>query len=113
MPKHGFRITSLADKSALFEPGHGVNISAPESLIDEVLAELQRLGAKKIYFDLAEVEIIDSAYLSFLNRLTRACRCVGVEMVCIHMQPITACALAKIDSARVEFSTQHNIGFGD
>ncbi len=109
MSKAGFRLTALGDGRALMEPGFGVNPGDPGRVIDAVLERLVSQHIRTLYYDLAAVEIIDSTYLGYLNRLARACRTVGVEMVCIHLRPATAFALAGLLSAPPEFSTSRGI----
>ncbi|MBK1735402.1 hypothetical protein CKO15_08915 [Halorhodospira abdelmalekii] len=91
----GFRLTQIAADSARLEPGHGIQPSDPGPVIEAVLRELQPLHIDLLYYDLERVEIIDPPYLSFLTQLQGSCRVIGVRMVCVHMQPSTAFALAS------------------
>ena len=110
MPKQGFRLTALGSGRVLLEPGLGVNPSDSAPLIEAVLAQLAAGECRTLYYDLAGVEVIDPIYLAYLNRLACACRTVGVEMVCIHMKPATAFALAGFMSEPPAFATGQGVG---
>jgi rsbT antagonist protein RsbS len=112
MPDKGFRLTALGDGGALLEPGMGINPSDPAPLIEAVLGGLSGGGYRTLYYDLIAVEVIDPTYFSYLNRLARSCRTVGVTMVCIHMKPATAFALAGFMSAPPAFAIGQGVGNG-
>ncbi len=113
MSKAGFRLTPLGGGRVLLEPGFGVNPGgAPDPIIDSVLERLSGREVVTLYYDLAGVEVVDSTYLGYLNRLARACRTVGVRMVCIHLRPATAFALAGLLTAPPEFEVGRGVGEG-
>ncbi|MDD3519498.1 MAG: hypothetical protein PHQ14_14210 [Chromatiales bacterium] len=94
MQNEGFHLTALDQGRALFEPQHGVDPARPETLIVTLLDRLRVWRTRHLYYDLSRVEVIDPVYLRFLNQFARACRTADIRMVCIHMQPGTAFALA-------------------
>lgn len=105
-----FRLTLLPPDAALLEPGPGIDPSRPEPSIEAIIARLQGAGVQTLYYDLADVAVVDSAYLGYLNHLARACRSLHVRMVCIHLRPEAAYGLAGIlDERERAFETAHGV----
>lgn len=105
-----FRLTLLPPEAALLEPGPGIDPGRPAASIEAIVRRLQEAGAQTLYYDLAEVVVIDATYLAYLNHLARACSSVGARMICIHIRPETAFGLAALLASHPrEFETAHGI----
>lgn len=92
----GLHLTPIGGSRLLLEPGLSLDISQREILLDYILAELQRNGGEYLYYDLGGLPVIDAAYYDWLTALAGACRLIGARLVCVHMQPTAAYALAHL-----------------
>ncbi len=101
----GLHLTPIGNGDFLLEPSRGLDISREDELVEEVARRLQTARATRLYYDLSEMVIIDPVYYQCLNRLARACRAIDVNMICIHMQPTAAFALAQFIEGRPAFET--------
>lgn len=93
----GLHLTSIGHGALLLEPSLSLDISSTGvvAALEEIVRGLQRITATRLYYDLAELAIIEPLYYNWLNALGRACRTVNVRMICIHMQPTAAFALSR------------------
>ena len=87
-------LTRIGSGDMLLEPTRALDIGHAAPLLESILARLQREKSSCLYYDLAELAVIDAAYFAWLESLSRACRAINVRIVCIHMQPTAAFALA-------------------
>ncbi len=92
----GVHLTRIGSGDMLLEPTRALDISDAGALLDSILACLQRERSLRLYYDLAELAVIDAAYFAWLEALARACGAINVRMVCIHMQPTAAFGLASL-----------------
>jgi len=65
--------------------------------------------ASRLYYDLAEQALIDPVYYAWLDTLARTVRAINVKMICIHMQPTAAFALAQFMREIPAFETALDI----
>ncbi|MGC9457236.1 MAG: hypothetical protein ACP5DC_06900 [Halothiobacillaceae bacterium] len=90
----GIHLTRLGGDRVLLEPQHGVNPASPDSGMDRILSALQASKARRVYYDLAQVTLVDPVYYHFLNQLAAGCHALGMSLTCINMGPQAAFALA-------------------
>lgn len=105
----GVHLTLIGIADMLMEPGRSLDISARDDLLVDIIGRLQEAKAERLYYDLAEVQVIDPAYYHWLDALARACRSINVRMICIHMQPTAAFALAHQLNDMPLFETAHDV----
>ncbi len=101
----GVHLTRIGSGDMLLEPTRALDISDADPLLDDILACLQRERSRRLYYDLAELAVIDAAYLAWLESLARACRAINVRIICIHMQPTAAFGLASLLCEPPSFET--------
>ena len=92
---NGFHLTPIGGGDSLLEPTRGFDSSMRDSLIEAILERLQAAKSSRLYYDLAEVAIIDPVAYEWLDALARACQAVNVKMICVHMQPTAAFTLSQ------------------
>lgn len=90
----GLHLTAIGQGRFLLEPGSGLDIGQKDDLIVGILTRLQEGEASELYYHLGSVPLVDEAYYAWLDALARSCTTINVRMVCIHMQPTAAFALA-------------------
>lgn len=95
MSDAGFHLTPIGSNDFLLEPSPSLDVGAPDPLILEIVGRLQKGKSSRLYYDLADLPVIDLVYYAWLNRLARACRAINVQMVGVHMQPTAAFALSQ------------------
>lgn len=100
----GLHLTQIGRDNFLLEPSRSLDISVCEELVVEILQRLQQAKAGTLYYDLAELPLIEPRYYKWLNMLARACRAVNVAMVCIRMQPTAAFALSRYMEGEPDFA---------
>jgi rsbT antagonist protein RsbS len=92
----GYHLTPIGGGNFLLEPSRSLDISQQDRLVIEVINRLQQARSQRLYYDLAELPVIEQVYYGWLDRLARACSAINIRMVCIHMQPTAAFGLAHI-----------------
>jgi rsbT antagonist protein RsbS len=105
----GIHLTLIGLADMLLEPGRSLDISAQDDLLVDIIGRLQEAKAERLYYDLVEVPVIDPIYYHWLDALARACRSINVRMICIHMQPTAAFALAHHLKDMPIFETAHDV----
>jgi len=90
----GLHLTPIGNGDFLLEPSRSLDIGRADELVEKIVSRLQDARPSRLYYDLAEMVIVDPIYYNWLNLLARACRAFNVNMICIHMQPTAAFALA-------------------
>ncbi len=106
MDVHGFHLTVLGNGGALLEPTRSLDISQAGSLVEQIVSRLQAKGqVHRLYYDLSNILLIDEVYYAWLDRLARACKAIDIRMICTHMQPTAAFALAGLIQAPPAFET--------
>lgn len=95
MAIQGLHLTQIGSGDFLLEPSRSLNIRDQDQLIECIAGRLQHARASRLYYDLSEQALIDPVYLGWLNALARAAGAINIRMVCIHMQPTAAFALAQ------------------
>lgn len=108
----GFHLTPIGGGRFLLEPSSSLDISSSEELLEGILQRLQRGKACKLYYDLANLPLIEPRYYHWLNMLARACRAINVIMVCIRMQPTAAFALSSYMEGSPDFSVEQGVREG-
>lgn len=109
MPIPGLHLTQIGSDDFLLEPSRSLNIRDREMLIEHIAGRLLRARASRLYYDLSERALIDPVYYGWLNELARAALAINVRMVCIHIQPTAAFALAQFVSEPPAFETALDI----
>jgi len=109
MSVSGIHLTAIGCGDFLLEPTRSLDISKQGDLIEGVIHRLQRTKARHLYYDLAELPIIDPVYYRWLNALARACQAVNVQMMTIHMQPTAAFALSRSIKEQPCFRSTHDV----
>ncbi len=105
----GLHLTQIGSGDFLLEPSRGLNIHDRGTLIRSLVARLQHTKTTRLYYDLSEQVIIDPVYYAWLNELARALLTINIKMICIHMQPTAAFALAQFTQEPPTFGTALNI----
>lgn len=105
MSVSGLHLTSIGHGALLLEPSLSLDIGSSGAALEEIVRRLQRVAATHLYYDLAELAIIEPLYYNWLNALGRACRTINVRMVCVHMQPTAAFALSRYMTHMPMFET--------
>ena len=105
----GLHLTQIGSDDFLLEPSRGLNIHDQGTLIRSLVARLQYAKTTRLYYDLSEQAIIDPVYYAWLNKLARALLIINIKMVCIHMQPTAAFALARFTQESTIFGTALDI----
>jgi rsbT antagonist protein RsbS len=101
----GVHLTRIGSGDMLLEPTRALDIGNGSPLLEAILGRLQREKSARLYYDLAELPVIDEAYYAWLEGLARACRAINVQMTCIHMQPTAAFGLASFLKDKPAFVT--------
>lgn len=105
MSLSGLHLTLIGNGAMLLEPSRALDVANPGPPLEEIIRRLQRAHARRLYYDLAELALIEPLYYNWLNALARACHTINVRMVCIHMQPTAAYALARFMEGKPVFET--------
>lgn len=105
----GLHLTQIGSGDFLLEPSRSLNICDRDKLIERVATRLQQARASRLYYDLSEQAIIDPVYYAWLNALARTTGAINVRMVCVHMQPTAAFALAQFTHEIPAFETALDI----
>jgi len=100
----GLHLTQIGRENFLLEPSRALDIGIGDELVVEILQRLQQARASTLYYDLADLPLIEPHYYRWLNMLARACRAVNVAMVCIRMQPTAAFALSHYMQGMPDFA---------
>lgn len=101
----GVHLTRIGSGEMLLEPTRALDIGNAGTVMERILERLQREKSTRLYYDLAELPVIDEAYYAWMEGLARACRAINVRMTCIHMQPTAAFGLATFLKAKPTFDT--------
>lgn len=101
----GIHLTRVGGGAMLAEPSRALDLSDTGPVLERLLAELQAHKAERLYYDLADVPVIDRLHHAWLESLARACRAINVRMICIHMQPTAAFGLATFLEAKPSYDT--------
>lgn len=104
-----YHLTQIGRGDFLLEPGRGLDVGHPAPLIEAVLTRLQTAKPVRLYYDLAELPLIDPVYYSWLNTLARACQTMNVALVCIHMQPTAAFGLTSFITQAPAFTSARDV----
>ncbi|MCL4471458.1 MAG: hypothetical protein ACYC05_01205 [Sulfuricella sp.] len=122
----GLHLTQIGSSDFLLEPLRNLNIRDQDLLLESITSHLQqaraydstrafaRLGSEsfrvsRLYYDLAQQALIDPVYYAWLDTLARTVRAINVKMICIHMQPTAAFALARFMHEIPAFETALDI----
>lgn len=105
MATAGLHLTLIGNGAMLLEPSRALDVANAGPALEEIIRRLQRAHAQRLYYDLAELALIEPLYYNWLNALARACHTINVRMVCIHMQPTAAFAMARYMEGNPAFDT--------
>ncbi|MDP2829420.1 MAG: hypothetical protein Q8O37_12540 [Sulfuricellaceae bacterium] len=105
----GYHLTPIGKGNYLLEPTTSLDIGDLDDLLVEVLQILQKGRARKLYYDLASLPLIEPRYYHWLNSLALACTAINVSMACLHMQPTAAFALASYIQASPAFKVERDV----
>ncbi|MEO1766572.1 STAS domain-containing protein [Thiobacter aerophilum] len=101
----GIHLTRVGGGAMLAEPSRALDLSDTAFVLEAILAQLHKHRADRLYYDLADVPVIDTVHYAWLESLARACRAINVRMICIHMQPTAAFGLATFLQDPPSFDT--------
>lgn len=104
-----YHLTQIGRGDFLLEPGRALDVGEPAPLIESVLTRLQIAKPRRLYYDLAELPLIDPVYYNWLNVLARACQTMNVALICIHMQPTAAFGLTSFITQAPAFATARDV----
>ncbi|MDH5649886.1 MAG: hypothetical protein OEY67_09560 [Gammaproteobacteria bacterium] len=90
----GLHLTPIGNNSVLLEPGEGLDPSAPDNYLAELMAFLQEHHADTLIYDLKTVPLIDQVYYNWLIRLYRLCLLANIEMIAVNFCSTAAFALS-------------------
>ena len=105
----GLHLTRIGNGDFLLEATRSLNIRDQNQLLEDIAARLQQARASRLYYDLSEQALIDPVYYAWLDALARTIQSINVRMVCIHMQPTAAFALAQFMRGQPAFETALDI----
>jgi rsbT antagonist protein RsbS len=105
----GIHLTRIGSGDMLLEPTRGLDIGNGAETLENILVRLQREKSARLYYDLADLPVIDEVYYAWLESLGRACGAINVRMTCIHMQPTAAFGLASFLRDNPSFDTALDI----
>lgn len=105
----GLHLTRISNGDFLLEPSRSLNIRDQDRLLEGIAARLQQAQASRLYYDLSEQALIDPVCYAWLNALARTIQAINIKMVCIHMQPTAAFALAQFIREKPAFETAIDI----
>ncbi len=88
-------LTPLGGDLVLLEPGEGLDPGDPDAYLTPLIAFLQRVGARRLIYDLASVPVLDPLYYGWLVQVSSACAVTGVEMVVANVHAPAAYGLAQ------------------
>lgn len=109
MSIHDLHLTRIGDGDFLLETTRSLNIRDQDRLLEGIVSRLQQARASRLYYDLSEQALIDPVYYAWLDALARTIQAINVKMVCIHMQPTAAFALAQFIHEKPAFETALDI----
>lgn len=101
----GLHLTRIGNGDFLLEPSPSLNIRDQDRLLEGIASRLQQARASRLYYDLSEQALIDPVYYAWLDALARTVQTINVKMVCVHMQPTAAFALAQFIREKPAFET--------
>ena len=101
----GVHLTRIGKGNFLLEPLRSMNIQDQNTLMREVVAEVQQGQGVRLYYDLNGLPVIDRNYYDWLDRLARTCQALNIKMICINMQPTAAFTLSKFLTTKPVFET--------
>ena len=99
----GVHLTRIGKGNFLLEPLRSMNIRDQGTLMQDIVAQVQRDKGVRLYFDLNDKQVIDQVYYDWLDKLARTCLAVNIKMICINMQPTAAFTLSKFLSSKPVF----------
>lgn len=105
----GLHLTQIGSGDFLLEATRGLNIHDQGRLLEGIASRLLQARASRLYYDLSEQALIDPVYYAWLDALARTIQAINVKMVCIHMQPTAAFALAQFMCGKPAFETALDI----
>lgn len=105
----GLNLTRIGCGDFLLEPSRSLNIRDQARLLEGIAARLQQARASRLYYDLSGQALIDPVYYAWLDALARTIQAINVRMVCVHMQPTAAFALAQFIREKPAFETALDI----
>lgn len=91
----GVHLTRIGKGNFLLEPLRSMNIRDQGTLMQDIVAQVQRDQGARLYFDLHSLPVIDPVYYDWLDKLARTCQAVNIRMICINMQPTAAFTLSR------------------
>ncbi|MCX7194099.1 MAG: hypothetical protein NTY60_10870 [Proteobacteria bacterium] len=101
----GIHLTCIGRGNYLLEPLRSLNIQNSGQIMQDVVALLQQEKARRLYYDLNGLPVIDPAYYDWLDKLARICLTVNIKMICINMQPTAAFTLSSFLAGKPAFAT--------
>lgn len=107
MQSNGLRLTQIGKCDFLLEPSRSLDMQNQGALLELIITRLQESRGKRLYYDLSEQVLI--VYYTWLNTLAVALYAINVTVVCIHMQPTAAYALAQNMLVAPKFKTATDI----
>lgn len=105
----GLHLTQIGSGDFLLEATRSLNIRDQDRLLESIASRLQKARASRLYYDLSEQALIDPVYYAWLDALARTIQAINVKMVCVHMQPTAAFALAQFMRGKPAFETALDI----
>ncbi|PIQ13365.1 MAG: hypothetical protein CO125_03115 [Hydrogenophilales bacterium CG_4_9_14_3_um_filter_59_35] len=122
----GLHLTRIGNGDFLLEATRSLNIRDQDRLLEGITACLlqaqaydsarasarsgsESFRASCLYYDLSEQALIDPVYYAWLNALARTIQAINVKMVCIHIQPTAAFAMAQFIREKPAFETAIDI----
>lgn len=105
----GLHLTRIGSGGFLLEPSRSLNIRDQDRLLEGIASRLQQDLASHLYYDLSDQALIDPVYYAWLDTLARTIQAINVRMICIHMQPTAAFALARFIREKPAFETALDI----
>lgn len=101
----GVHLTRIGKGNFLLEPLRSMNIRDQDTLMRDIVAQVQQEQGLRLYYDLNGVPVIDPVYYGWLDKLARTCQALNIKMICINMQPTAAFTLSKFLTNKPVFET--------
>lgn len=101
----GVHLTRIGKGNFLLEPLRSMNIRDQDTLMRDIVEQVQQEQGLRLYYDLNGVPVIDPVYYSWLDKLARTCQALNIKMICINMQPTAAFTLSNFLTNKPVFET--------
>lgn len=87
-------LTTIGNNNMLLEPGDGLDPSAPDEYMVDLMSAMQKANVHTLMYDLKNVPLIDDVYYEWLIRLHNLCKLTNMQLIVTNVRPTAAFSLA-------------------